>query len=447
MLVCMNLEWWKSGLGIATASVVLLALLGLIFLFPGKPSSPAKALAVQTPEKAPVALLTARLDTDTFEQWQVEMLRATVLNRGSDPLTGLHIEVLAPGFAFEQPRLDACSFNAGEAGTRELKPNQTCTVSVPLKALAASGSYTVAIKAGWFQREPVSPLLVLGTVRMEGLVGAEQWQRFGERLAQTFKDLTFPLLLLLLTTQLGTWQKNREIRQAEEDRKRTDQAQVRQLMLTKVRDMAEQYYLKISAAGKGILDARANLVSGKETSTDRMFHNAMLLVWHMNLLKEERGGMFFQNRQAEEIVSRAWSVLKPTLFAVVGEDQIALALSLLAKDSSFATFRKSIRFLAAGSAQFAHWYAGDDAEILAQHGKLADFVPVIDALQAIFLYETNVPLDEYYGESRPLRYHSDPFHIPPDAVLSEAQKRAGAGLSELFEPYKQKSLQARIRTN
>lgn len=431
--------WWKSAAGLWTAAAILSALLLLIFFFPVRQSAAAKALAAQTSDKAPTALLTARLDTDTFDKWQIETLYVTVLNRGNDTLTGLHVEVLAPGFEFTQPVANACSFIAGQTGVQVLTPNQTCTVAVPLKALAASGSYTVAVKAGWFQRQPESPLLLLGTVHMDGALGAERWQRFGERLAQTFKDLTFPLLLLLLTTQLGSWQKNREIRQADEDRKRTEQAQVRQLMLTKVRDMAEQYYLKISAAGKGILDARSNLASGKETSTDRMFYNAMLLVWHMHLLKEERGGMFFQNLHAEEIASKAWSILKPTLFAVVGEDQIALAFTLLAKDSSFATFSKSVRFMSAGSAQFAQWYAGDDSVLLGQHGKLDDFVPLIDALQAIFLYETNAPFDEYYGESRPLRYHSDPFRTPPDAVLNESQKKAAALLIELFEPYRQKT--------
>ena len=175
-------------------------------------------------------------------------------------------------------------------------------------------------------------------------LGINKLTRFGARLSRFLKDLTLPILLLVIANWLtseaaGRDRRREEIEKLVRDEKETrekrdeetrrdiereqeEQKQIAHILLPKVMRLSGHYYLPIVSNLTWFL--RASAVSSKNYS-DLVFY--LLSFFHVaRALKEKEGGIFFKDIAAEKLFAIANNVIRGIVVAECGGETEYMAV-------------------------------------------------------------------------------------------------------------------------
>jgi len=295
----------------------------LLYVMPEKPTYTASALFARDQSSAKSNVnVTVKSDSNNVSRSDHVLLTLAIENGNAAELTDFYASISAPGFEWDQNR-----FSSQLPVT--IPARSTAVRTVPLAALAQSGSYNVVVSYNWTLASYHGSVLSIGPIRMTGgLFGEDKWIRFGGRL----KDLALPIVLAALGFLFQQQQKNREERQ-----------QVRQNILPLVMTLAEQHYMPIVRGARLLIDDhekwRANY---PQSSIEKVFFDTLFVLKRMDHLRRDKGQIFFQDGAGEKMASDVWFVLREGLHLALGEANVALPLKEIQINDGFPEFQPKI---------------------------------------------------------------------------------------------------------
>jgi len=261
----------------ALSVIAVLALCVVLFLTPEKTDFRSSALfARDASSKDTHVDVAAHLDRSILTKDDMAILEVNIQNNNPEPLTDFHFSIAAPGFGW----------NPEEAKTEipdTVAANSAVTASIPLKALANSGSYNISIFYSWNRQSRYSSAISLGPLKMAGIFGQDNWSRFLAR-------LTLPIVLAGLGYYFQLRQKTRDERQ-----------QVRQNILPLVMSLAERHDMPIVTSARILIGHYYDLTQKNPpaSSLDEVSFDALFLLKRMDYLRRDKGQIFFQDNAAE----------------------------------------------------------------------------------------------------------------------------------------------------
>lgn len=356
---------------------------------------------------SPPIRLQARLDRNRIEDDSEDTLQVRVVNDSSqEPLRSLHLSLVAPGFALDQNNL-ICS---GANPDNTILANQSCQFAVKLLPNAKSGVYGIAATVDWNQpRVAGRATLLLDPITIDRTWGAAQWRRAGARLTTLLKELTLPIILVVLGSILAGRQQSAEARRAEAEKlrdearitARTEQderQEVRHLLLTRVMELAEQHYLLFASHAKQIVIESEKIRLGKpDAAPDKVFLHVMILLKRMKVFRLTKGGIFLKTREGEYAVAAAWALLTISLYGAMGHENTAAALKFVEMDWDYATYKAQLANLIPAWNEFQSWLA-EPEDSTDPKGSFRQIIGVVDAFQAIIRFEADTALSKYWYE-------------------------------------------------
>jgi hypothetical protein len=426
---------WSIG------AAVVACLLFLLFFSPSPELQPSQSIIRSTELKSAQVRVQARLDRNRLEDDSQDLLLITVLDDGDQPLTGLHLSLIAPGFALDQSRLP-CTADAA-ASTGQVSPHRSCEFQVALSPAARSGVYGIAAIVDWRRVDVTGrSTLLLSPVTIDRNWGAAQRGRLGRRVTAALKDLTLPIIIVVLGAFLNRRQNDRETERIkrekeaerlrlEADRER-DQAridaekfanqqridadkdkeelqrlarseqderqQVLRLLLTRVMGLAQQHYLPFVSHAKLILIEAGKIQRGElDAEPDKVFLQVLFLLKRMEVFRLSKGGIFFKTRSGERAVSAAWILLKLNLYAAIGDIHTAAALKIVESDWDYHTYKTKLGELDEAWKQFESWLKQPEQSAGAR-GSFWQMLGTLDAFQAVMSYEADRVLSKHWYE-------------------------------------------------
>lgn len=442
-----------TPLRIAILCGAMLAVLLLIYLFPDGTSPKTGTVIVHAPAKQDVQA-EAEIDQSVLpEKGSVVTLHLRVTNQSKKTIASPYLGVFAPGF--DAPGgTPQCVNESGQPAGSQLDVGHSCTFTVPLKSLARSGAYSITATIGWGLSATDSISVRLGPVSIDGTFGAVKWARFGHRIGEILKDLTLPLLLLFLTNYYTTKQKEREDeaarqqkeREAEASRaqeRRTQRQQIRQLLLNQVMENAQKHYMPITACSVLVLRELEKIEKKeKDASSDRLLFQTLTLVRLLDSFRRERGGFFLKRIEAEKLVGFSWLALKETLFSVLTDEQVDLAISKPNWLASNSAFLEYIDRFEVAQKRVEYWIEkGEPADggPGRNRGKFSEYAGLIDIMQAVLRHEVNhILMDDWYDEEKvpdDWSFIRKTTTLPSSGELTATQVDKIAFISDRLTPY------------
>ncbi|HEX6773963.1 MAG TPA: hypothetical protein VF126_18145 [Acidobacteriaceae bacterium] len=396
--------------------VLLLALVCQFLLMPGPNSHPEQSLIQVVENKSAGIRIEARLDSNTLLDPSADPLRVRVMNESQQSIESLYLNISAPGFSLDQPqprdsaRPWPCVPPDGKNGKLDsnqgkLATNQYCEFFVSLTPEARSGSYGITATVFWSQSVAgQSPqgraTLALSPITIDRLFGAARWDRLGHAL----KDLALPVMLAILgavftsrqnlaeATRRNT-ENNLQQKRIEAERVAAERQEVRQLLLTRVMDRSEKYYLPFVSHGRLILTEAKKKPA--DTNPEKIFYHLLLLRRRMENFRMEKGGIFFEKRGAEQGAGAAWYLFKTGVDTALGEAAMASALKQVKIEWDYFTFLSNRLALAPQWARFQNWHSKPLSSNQAG-GSFLQILGVLDAFQAIMAFEADRSLSKHW---------------------------------------------------
>jgi hypothetical protein len=355
-------------------SVVAVAVLLVLFFFPSDEKAVSRPLlAIARP--APGASLVTTLESNTLQDSRDE---AITFEATADP--GTRIDnmiacVQAPGFTFDPAsgcvpvkvhnKADIAS--APSPATIHLTPNRSSgTVKIlvtaswvrfvphpqaPLTEAAATGKPQPNSPAPACDDGPAScsavaekVLMTLGPVNL----GIDRLTRFAGRFSRFLKDLTLPIILIVLANWLTSVsaerdrkreasetalreEKERKQEQEEEkqrklEREQEEEKQIAHILLPKVMRLAGHYYLPLTLNSINFVRPSG---TGRGSPEELSFCMCSFFLVARSL-KEKEGGVFFKDMAAEQMFALANNILRDLAVKAVGdENQFTACLDFL----------------------------------------------------------------------------------------------------------------------
>lgn len=362
----------------AAIVILVLALCVALFIAPEKTDFRSSALFAKDPSSKETHVdVAAHLDRNILGKNDVAVLDFSIQNNNTEPLTDVHFSIAAPGFAWKP-----AAASSQIPGT--LPANSNVTASIPLQALARSGSYNISIFYSWSRQSRYGSALSLGPLKMVGIFGQDNWSRFLAR-------LTLPIVLAALGYYFQLRQKARDERQ-----------QVRQNILPLVMSLAERHYMPIVTSAR-ILIGNYDRTKKKPpaSSLEEVSFDALFLLKRMDYLRRDKGQIFFQDNAAEALAADAWFVLREKFRSVMLDADVELALQKMGNDDRFADSKRYRMHLQPPSRRFQEWIASAPDEF-------ERYLQLVDVIQAVFRFEANRPFsDHWYGTPKKLSFETD----------------------------------------
>jgi hypothetical protein len=264
---------------------------------------------------------------------------------------------------------------------------------------------------GRYQSTSASGEVVEGRTTLGPVEVATPMLRFTGIARQAYlalKDLALPILLAFLAyffqkrqkqreTNAEEAAKARETRAAQEREEREYRAQVRTLQLPRFQEYAEKHYLPIVNSLQ-LLQREFNNSGGDPGVME--LYRLVLFLKRMQLLREERGGVFFQVLLAEKILQSAWFCFNAHVEKHLGAAERDGLLAMIGADASYGNFQKNFE-KSHGHTQILDklkaWVGlGADRE----KGGFASCLDLAHILQSVLAFEINRPLNRYWYEGK-----------------------------------------------
>jgi hypothetical protein len=318
-----KIHWQKFR--IVYLSIACAMLLTLLYFFPSEEkgvSRPVLAIAKPARGSSLVATLEnnilngASADTITFEA-------------AADPGTAIEnmtVCVHAPEFTFQPENgcIPVRVYSKGDA----VVPHTP--VAIQLIPKDTSGSFKVLVSASWTRYVPspqaASPgkhpagkatiacsedpqscvpiaekqVMTLGPIKL----GIDKWRRFFSRLWRFLKDLSLPIILIVLANWLSA-------KSAKDD----EEKQIAHILLPKVMRLSGHYYLPLTLNAAIFVDP-----SGPAPGTPAELSFCLMSFFLVaRSLKETEGAVFFKDRAAERIFALANNMIRERVLIALGD--------------------------------------------------------------------------------------------------------------------------------
>ena len=316
---------------IAVAFAILLAL----FFFPSAEKGVSRPLlAIAKP--APGSSLVATLESNTLNGSREESI---TLEATADPATSIdNMEVcaFAPEFTVEPGCVPVRVYSKGDL----VLPHAPATIR--LIPRLSSGTFKVLLTASWVRcvprSQPDAPgkgrtgssasapkqrlescvrlaekvVMPLGPVNL----GVDRLTRFGGRFARFIKDLTLPIILIVLANWLTSESAKRDEDRKKHDREQEEENQIAHILLPMVMRLAVQYYLPLTLNSATFVEP---LSPGRGTPQELSFSLFSFFLVARSL-KEQEGGVFFKDRAAEQMFAVVNNVIRELVVEAVGSE-------------------------------------------------------------------------------------------------------------------------------
>lgn len=400
---------------LTAVSLVLLAVLGIAWFLDTSAQSDRIRSGLSSDSGDPKGLLVhGSADKNTLGSDETLYVDWTFENHSSNQVT-VQISFAAPGF--ENVKLAEPVFSIPPGG---LKPMRI--LLYPLEG----GQFRLT---GRYKSEGAAGQTVLGPVEVVTL--GRRITRIGRQVYTVIKDLALPILLACLAYLFQKRQKERddrvkqdaddreaEARRLEKERdianhereiKRNEQAagdrelreyrvQVRNIQLPRFQEYAEKHYLPIVGSVRLLrreFDKTWQIGGPSPAQLDLLLYRLAIFLKRMQRLRDERGGVFFQDRRAESILQSAWFCFNHHVEEKLGLERRDAILALTRLDEDFAGFQAKTGnpVVREVLTKLKVWV---DMGLDPQRGGLMNCLDLTRIMQSVLSFESNRPLDQYW---------------------------------------------------
>jgi len=284
-------------------------------------------------------------------------------------------------------------------------PAGSVTVEGHLIAGPRTGKFGVTAVVGWLdasgaqRRKPISVAPVIVESRwLNRAVSAA-------RIAQSIlKDFALPLVLLWLGYRIKKIETDREVTRKETDDHVARVQQTWTLMLPKVHENAEKYYIPLMSYAGSVGKYHA-------AQPDYSFFFYSLFLAQMKQMNFKIGGFYLKDIIGEEVVSRIWETLldeadSAKWFGRVQRENLQLAVT---PPLTYAEFQKEALQDPAT--------ASPHVKFLAQSNEFSKQLPLFKLFSTALWFETNICYVVWYD--KPPEFSRDDFKAATDQFAAE----------------------------
>lgn len=354
-------------------------------------------LPVRAQENAPVpdgSRLATRvsLARSALDAGEGSALAVVFENRGDRPIPRLRILALeAEGFEPGEARWyasgDASISGDGLGATVALPPGTAVSLAVRLRSTGEVGRFTPRIIYAW--RDAAQ-------LRHQGIVwaGPIEVKSWWSTIRAPVVDLAWPVVILIL----GWWLKTAL-------QKRTETQQILHLMLPKIHENAEKYYMPLCTKIRRLDEVWQELGhADSEVEWNKLFNMLFYELWVLLMIDDrmnrEIGGWYLKNRNGEDCADECWEPFRSELERRLDRDRIHRVLHVIRGIDVDDYVAVMGRFESEDDEKTVR--EDDGAETWeAFHGWVkADFgnhLVLLRLLRHILLFEMNRPYETWYG--------------------------------------------------
>jgi len=223
--------------------------------------------------------------------------RITATNRSkTSSVWGLRIAVTHPGLA---------DFVAITNTPADLAPGRTTTFNGTFKALHDAGKYGIGALATWKEGDvDRSKPISIGPITIED-PERRAWLLALKTLQGIIKDIAIPIAAGVIVWYLGKLDEKRKEANENLENKRVRLHQTWTLMLPKVHEYAEKYYLPACVDASSV----AKYYSGPHQNQDTCFYFYLLFIAQMKRMIDKISGFYLRYRIGEDTVGVLWETL------------------------------------------------------------------------------------------------------------------------------------------
>lgn len=307
----------------------------------------------------------------------------TFENHSGDSIP-VQVYLAAPGF--ESVKLPQPSFSIAAGSLK--------TIPLELHPLEG-GEFRVT---GRYQTPSVAGQTVLGPVDIA--TPGRRFIHIARQVYAVLKDLALPILLAYLAYFFQKRQKERDDAISGAREEREYRVQVRNVQLPRFQEYAENHYLPITRALRLLQDQFKLACHENGPSQDELgllLYRLALFLKRMQLLRDQRGGVFFQASRPELILQSAWFSFNFHVEEKLGlkdRDEI-LALTRPDDDANQFAAKMGLPAVVRVLPKLKDWAVmGNDPE----KGGLMNCMDLANIIQSILAFEVNRPLNQYWYE-------------------------------------------------
>jgi hypothetical protein len=430
---------WQRYRGLYIA--VAIAILPVLYFFPSEPTTVSRPLlAVAVP--APGSSLVATLESNTLDAAREDSISFTADAAPGTRIENMTVCVSAPEFTLDPT--SGCTSVKIRSKSDTAAP--TAAAVIHLVPKGSSGRYTLLLNASWIRYaprpQPAAPQP--GTASAAGVsqvpatscdapsagciplaesramtlgpvdLGVDRLTRFAGRLSRFLKDLTLPIILIVLANWLtsvsaerdrkreaseAALREERERKQGEEqererklEREQEEEKQIAHILLPKVMRLAGHFYLPLTLNCIGF-------VKPSRSNPRELSFSLFSFFLVARSLKEKEGGVFFKDMAAEQIFAIANNLIRDLVVGVVGdEDRFTECLNYL--DSWVPQGQRRWPRLAERTGEApASWVRLEDWLAGLEKPKFEAMRFVFNSLAGVIRYESNAPFSYWYSNS------------------------------------------------
>jgi hypothetical protein len=427
---------WACGL---IALALLVTTLLIVPDDPAKPPPLTPRVALAESSTAKGFTIRAWLSGSRVYRDQTVRLRFLLENHTANAITGIHLaDLQVPGFV--PPAAAAwrtTPLNARIDALADLAPGESESLETDLSPTIDSyGTFSPAALFRWISvppapAKPEQAALPITVGPIEIINGWKTAVSFGRRLYNLVKDFALPIALAVLAFLFQRWQAAKAKQEADLRESGERKLQVWKMQLDRLHYNAEHHYLPIIRSCRQLrtllLDKQAPALPADQI-WEHLYWLLMIFA-RVQRLRNEKGGIFFQDHGGEEVVQLAWWLFDWHVKKRFTLDTRERAVRSVNATEDFSAFLVSARhnpLLVECRGILKNWF-GETQSVF-------DMAPLLDILLNVFHFETNRPFDvHWYGVPEKFELQAK-YHIPSDPNNTEVQKKAGM-LKKTLEAY------------
>ena len=306
--------------------------------------------------------------------------------------------------------------------SQRLEPGQSAVVSGQLVAESAHEKEAVIAEVSWRNDGDSlsNQFALLGETTVQG--SFEHWR--SSAAYDLAKDLAWPIVLLVLGAGAGLYDRSREDRRNRAAELRAQTIQTWNSMLPASHKLATKYYMPVEAAAVALLGAMEKRAYALKVANEDQqvaneewaFYFLLLLFRRLRSLVNDKGGWYFKNRVAEELVSECLKGFRTRVLyePVELQGKLSLAISEIDPSEKLGEFQVKLEKygeegerLREVRAAYAEWLTSAQCEPAVRNLK---------GMRILLSYEMNRPYRYWYGHSEKLNIDRETEGAVKDAA-------------------------------